>query len=49
VLLNDRLGHHLNGSLWRLLFSSVDLSEVFDPGQVTLGPSRDPLGMPKQD
>jgi hypothetical protein len=32
VLLSNRLRHHLNDSLWRLLLSSVDLSKVFDPG-----------------
>jgi hypothetical protein len=41
VLLSDRLGHHLNDSLWRLFLSSVDLSEVLDPCQVSLGSSRD--------
>jgi hypothetical protein len=46
---DNRLGHHLNGSLWRLLLSSVDLPEVFDPGQVPLGSSRDFLGVPQQD
>jgi hypothetical protein len=46
TLFNDRLRHHLNGSLRRLLCLSVDLSEVFDPGQVPLGPSRDFLGVP---
>jgi hypothetical protein len=49
TLFDNRLGHHLNGSLCRLLLSSVDLPEVFDPGQVPLGPSRDFLGVPKQD
>jgi hypothetical protein len=44
---DNRLRHHLNDSLWRLLLSSVDLSEVFDPGQVPLGPSRDLFGMPQ--
>jgi hypothetical protein len=29
---DNRLGHRLDDSLWRLLLSSVDLSEVFDPG-----------------
>jgi hypothetical protein len=32
TLFDDRLGHHLDDSPWRLLLSSVDLSEVFDPG-----------------
>jgi hypothetical protein len=49
VLLGNRLGHHLDDSLWRLLLSSVDLPEVLDPGQVPLGPSRDSLGVPEQD
>jgi hypothetical protein len=49
TLFDNRLGHHLNGSLWRLLLSSVDLSEVFHPGQVPLGSSRDFLRVPKQD
>jgi hypothetical protein len=49
VLLNDRLRHHLDDCLWRLRCLSVDLSEVLDPGQVPLGPSRDPFGVPKQD
>jgi hypothetical protein len=45
--LSDRLRHHLDNSLWRLLLSSVDLPKVLDPGQVPLGPSRDPLGVPE--
>jgi hypothetical protein len=49
MLLSNRLRHHLDGSLWRLPLSSVDLSEVFDPGQIPLGPSRDFLGVPQQD
>jgi hypothetical protein len=49
TLFDNRLRHHLNDNLWRLLLFSVDLSEVFDPGQVPLGPSRDSLGVPKQD
>jgi hypothetical protein len=49
TLFNDRLGHHLNDRLWRLLLSSVDLSEVFDPGQIPLGSPRDFLRVPKQD
>jgi hypothetical protein len=49
VLFNDRLGHHLNDSLWRLLLSSVDLSKVLDPCQIPLGPSRDFLGVPEKD
>jgi hypothetical protein len=49
MLLSNRLGHHLDNHLWRLLGSSVDLSEVFDPGQIPLGSSRDPLGVPQQD
>jgi hypothetical protein len=32
TLLSDRIRHHLDDSPWRLLLSSVDLSEVFDPG-----------------
>jgi hypothetical protein len=47
VPFDNRLCNHLDDSLWRLLFSSVNLSEVFDPGQVPLGPSRYFLGMPK--
>jgi hypothetical protein len=43
---DNRLCNHLNDSLWRLLLSSVDLSEVFDPCQIPLGPSRDLLGVP---
>jgi hypothetical protein len=43
---DDRLGHYLDDRPWRLLLSSVDRSEVFDPGQVPLGPSRDFLGVP---
>jgi hypothetical protein len=42
----NRLGNHLDDSLWRLLLFSVDLSKVFDPCQVPLGPSRDFLGVP---
>jgi hypothetical protein len=49
TLLGNRLGHHLDDCLWRLRCLSVDLSEVLDPGQVTLGPSRYFLGVPKQD
>jgi hypothetical protein len=49
TLFDNRLGHHLDDSLRRLLCLSVDLSEVFDPGQVPLGSSRDFLGVPKQD
>jgi hypothetical protein len=49
TLFDDRLRHHLDDCLWRLPLFSVDLPEVFDPGQVPLGPSRDSLGMPKQD
>jgi hypothetical protein len=49
VLLGNRLGHHLNDSLWRLLCLSVDLSEVFDPGQIPLGSSRDFLRVPQKD
>jgi hypothetical protein len=47
ISFDDRLCNHLNDSLWRLLLSSVDLSEVFGPGQVPLGPSRYFLGVPK--
>jgi hypothetical protein len=46
VPFKNRLRRHLNDSLLRLLLSSVDLSEVLDPGQVPLGPSRYPLGVP---
>jgi hypothetical protein len=46
---DNRLGHHLDDILRRLLLSSVDRSEVFDPGQIPLGPSRDLLGVPQQD
>jgi hypothetical protein len=46
VPFDNRLRHHLDDSPWRLLLFSVDLSEVFDPGQVPLGPSRDLLGVP---
>jgi hypothetical protein len=47
--LGSRLRHHFDDSLRRLLLSSVDLSKVFGPGQIPLGPSRDPLGVPEQD
>jgi hypothetical protein len=47
VPFDNRLGNHLDDSLWGLLFFSVDLSEVFDPSQVPLGPSRYFLGVPK--
>jgi hypothetical protein len=46
TLFDNRLGHHLDDCLWRLFLFSVDLSEVFDPGQVPLGSSRDSLGVP---
>jgi hypothetical protein len=46
TLFDNRFGHHLNDSLLRLRCLSVDLSEVFDPSQIPLGPSRDFLGMP---
>jgi hypothetical protein len=46
TLFDDRLGNHLDDSPWRLLLSSVDLSEVLDPGQIPLGPSRDFLRVP---
>jgi hypothetical protein len=46
TLFDDRLGHHLDDSPWRLPLSSVDLSEVFDSCQVPLGPSRDFLRVP---
>jgi hypothetical protein len=49
TLFDNRLGHHLDDSLRRLLCLSVDLSEVFDPSQVPLGPSRDFFGVPQQD
>jgi hypothetical protein len=45
--LSDRLGHHLDDRPWRLSLSSVDLSKVFDPGQVPLGSSRDFLRVPQ--
>jgi hypothetical protein len=44
---DNRLRHHLDDSLRRLLLSSVDLSKVFGPGQVPLGPSRYFLGVPE--
>jgi hypothetical protein len=44
-----QLGNQLDDILWRLLLSSVDLPEVFDPCQIPLGSSRDFLGVPKQD
>jgi hypothetical protein len=44
--LGSRLRDHLDDRLWRLFLFSVDLSKVFDPGQVPLGPSRDFLGVP---
>jgi hypothetical protein len=47
--LGDRLRHHLDDRPWRLLLSSVDLAEVFDPGQIPLRPSRDFLRVPEQD
>jgi hypothetical protein len=47
--LSDRIRHHLDDSPWRLPLSSVDLSEMFDPGQIPLGPSRYFLGVPQQD
>jgi hypothetical protein len=46
MLFDNRLGHHLDDRPWRLSLSSVDLPEVFDPGQIPLGPSRDFLGVP---
>jgi hypothetical protein len=46
---DNRLGNHLNDSLWRLLLSSVNRPEVFDPGQVPLGSLRDSLCVPEQD
>jgi hypothetical protein len=49
TLFDDRLGHHLDGSLWRLPLSSVELSEMLDPSQVPLGPSRYFLRVPKQN
>jgi hypothetical protein len=49
TLFDNRLRHHLDDNLRRLLLFSVDLLEVLDPGQVPLGPSRDFLGVPKQD
>jgi hypothetical protein len=47
VPFDNRLGHHLDDSLWRLFLFSVDLSKVFDPGQIPLGSSRDLLGVPQ--
>jgi hypothetical protein len=47
VPFDNRLCNHLDDSLWRLLLSSVDLSEVLDPCQVPLGSSRDLLGVPQ--
>jgi hypothetical protein len=44
--LSNRLRHHLDDSLRRLLCLSVDLSKVLHPGQVPLGPSRYFLGVP---
>jgi hypothetical protein len=49
TLFDNRLRHHLDDNLRRLLLFSVDLLEVLDSGQVPLGPSRDFLGVPKQD
>jgi hypothetical protein len=49
VPLGNRLRDHLDDRLWRLLLFSVDLSKVFDPGQVPLGPSRDFLRVPEQN
>jgi hypothetical protein len=46
---DNRLRHHFNNSLRRLLLSSVDLPKVFYPGQIPLGPSRDLFGVPEQD
>jgi hypothetical protein len=46
VPFDNRLGHHLNDRPWRSLLFSVDLSKVFDPGQIPLGPSRDFLRVP---
>jgi hypothetical protein len=46
TLFDNRLRHHLDDSLRRLLVYSVNLSEVFDPSQVPLGPSRYLLGVP---
>jgi hypothetical protein len=47
--LGDWLSNHLDDSPWWLLLSSVDLSKVFDPCQVPLGPSRDFLRVPEQN
>jgi hypothetical protein len=49
VPVDNRLRDHLDDRFWRLLLFSVDPSEVFDPCQVPLGPSRDFLGVPEQD
>jgi hypothetical protein len=46
VPFDNRLGHHLDDRPWRLIAFSVDLSEMFDPGQIPLGPSRDFLRVP---
>jgi hypothetical protein len=46
---DNRLRNYLDDRLWWLLLFSVDLPKVFDPGQVTLGSSRDLLGVPEQD
>jgi hypothetical protein len=47
--LRNRIRNHLDDRLWRLLLFSVDFPKVFDPCQVPLGPSRDPLGVPEQN
>jgi hypothetical protein len=49
TLFDNRLRHHLDGSPWRLLLSSVDRSEVFDTSQIPLGSSRDFLRVPQKD
>jgi hypothetical protein len=47
MLFDNRLGHHLDDNLWLSPLFSVDLSEVFDPSQIPIGPSRDPLSVPE--
>jgi hypothetical protein len=49
VPIDNRLGHHLDDRLWRLLLFSVNLPEVLDPCQIPLGPSRDFLRVPEQN
>jgi hypothetical protein len=49
TLFDNRLGNHLNDRIRHLRCLSVNLSKVFDPSQVPLGPSRDFFGVPQQD